>query len=93
MPDLEALLYTDTATWEDVVAYFRGECENDEHRDVTIIRRHLLTLDQAAWLASHNLDLYDLLNGRWPSTWAAEIDSRFHQPWNQRLGFTAFRIL
>ena len=58
---------------------------NEEWELAAAIRRELLTADDSAWLASHNVTVEDALNGRFRGDLMNDVEAMFAR-WNTRIG-------
>lgn len=64
---------------------------DDEAQSVEAIKAQLLTDEQRLWLYQNNLDVADLLNGRWGGELESEVAAIF-AAWNEKLGREEFRL-
>lgn len=60
-----------------------------EEGSVIFIKKHLLSNPQKQWLSYHNLDIADLLNGRFLIPLANMVDDILND-WNTKLGYKHF---
>lgn len=72
-------------TPEQIVAYLHNP-DDDEHWEFDVIKMHLRTPQQKAWLEQHDLTLADILHGQAPINLSAQLVSVFFQDWNAKLG-------
>ena len=62
------------------------ESADDEDQACEIILTDLVTIEQGEWLKSHDLSIYDLLNGQYDVGLDKEIHGKFFKEWNAKLG-------
>lgn len=60
----------------------------EERELVAFIKQHLLTTPQEHWLHEKNLDLYDILNGRFH--FGEGFITQMFEEWNAKLGAKLF---
>lgn len=65
--------------------------EQSEEQLISAIKKHLLTLEQKELLFKNDLDIADLLNGRFMST-KIDMVIEFFKCWNQKLGWIEFKF-
>ena len=62
-----------------------------EYELVQFIMRELIHPTQTLWLKENNLEIADLLNGRWAAELEPTVEALFLD-WNLQCGTTLFRI-
>jgi hypothetical protein len=88
LTDLDGLL-CGKLPWEQVQKFFLEGEFHDEHYLVTAIRKFLLTPEQKALMAKHDMSIEDMLNGRTNGR-QSQVVTRIYHEWNAKLGFHDF---
>ena len=91
-PEYDYFLYSDEPVSDDEwKAFFCDRCCHEEERWLIVgIKKYLRTQEQREQLASMDLSLEDLLNGRYNGNQGRQVRQIF-AAWNEKLGFQAFR--
>ena len=87
--DLDEVLYGNPS-FEDVAAFWRddGEFHGEEYL-IPAIKRWLLTPEERLKMYENDIDISDILNGRYLGSKSQFVCGLF-DAWNQKLGFKAF---
>ena len=88
MIDCDALLFGNPS-WEQVVEFFKLGGFDSERYLVDAIKKHLRTETQRLYLASIDVSIEDILNGRVPNRFI-QVSNAVKAEWNQKLGFNHF---
>lgn len=89
MIDLDCLLHGNP-TWEQVVAFWKGEGFPEEQYTVAAIEKHLLTEEQRQLMFAHRLTIEKMLNGRYGDGEIGKAVQSIYDAWNAKLGYKSF---
>jgi hypothetical protein len=64
--------------------------ENSEEGLVSLIKKYLLDDAQKMWLFNNDLDIADILNGRYAMSLAGDVTTILFDPWNDKMGYRSF---
>lgn len=70
------------------IAQYLQEGVDDEMWEIEVIKRHLRTSEQKAWMDKHDISIADVLNGRVPGT--LDVERVLFDDWNTKLGVKVF---